>query len=35
MTHFLKAFNLNRFNFNHSILDASGCPVLTYSDQGE
>ncbi|ESA36946.1 photosystem ii d1 [Leptolyngbya sp. Heron Island J] len=28
------AFNLNGFNFNHSVLDALGCPVLTYSDQG-
>jgi photosystem II P680 reaction center D1 protein len=26
------AFNLNGFNFNHSVLDASGRPVLTYAD---
>ncbi len=26
------AFNLNGFNFNHSVLDALGRPVLTYAD---
>ena len=26
------AFNLNGFNVNHSVLDASGRPVLTYAD---
>ncbi len=26
------AFNLNGFNFNHSVLDASGRPVLTDAD---
>ena len=26
------AFNLNGFNFNHSVLDASGRPMLTYAD---
>lgn len=26
------AFNLNGFNFNHSVLNASGRPVLTYAD---
>lgn len=35
MTNFLKVFNLNSFNFNHSVLDALGRPVLTISDQGE
>ena len=26
------AFNLNGFNCNHSVLDASDCPVLTYAN---